>query len=284
MYKIKNPYPDEVKSEDDLFTIDPDEDPVYIKDEQLILPKDSIDKKEYEVTIVETRRKTVVIEAESLYKARELVFDRWRNGEYKLDSDSWARVDFRDRPRITENDIGRYDNLGLSEGQLREVHVAMDEGVSLDILDIIANPEYTAQQMYTLRQSFGEDVSTDALSLVAEGHFNAYEVIEIVTGFRNGLTLEQVVEYAKPEFNEAQMNVIRVGMELGMTKEDIQAFANPEYSWEKMFDLRCRIRRGEKVCLPLDAEVKGAEAIRNKINNENSRENERDLIRETSLV
>ncbi len=80
------------------------------------------------------------------------------------------------------------------------------------------------------------------------------------------------------------MNVIRVGMELGMTKEDIQAFANPEYSWEKMFDLRCRIRRGEKVYLPLDAAVNGAEAIRNKTNNENRRENEHDLRRETSIV
>ena len=41
---------------------------------------------EYDITIQETLEMTVTVEAESREEARQMVADRWKNGEYILDA------------------------------------------------------------------------------------------------------------------------------------------------------------------------------------------------------
>ena len=45
--------------------------------------------KEFDVTIVETLRKKVTVEADSLEEAEQLVSDRWYAGDYILDADDF---------------------------------------------------------------------------------------------------------------------------------------------------------------------------------------------------
>lgn len=55
--------------------------------------------KEYDVTIQETLEMTVSVEAESREEARQMVADRWKNGEYILDADSFKEVEFYPKGR-----------------------------------------------------------------------------------------------------------------------------------------------------------------------------------------
>lgn len=55
--------------------------------------------KEYDVTIQETLEMTVSVEAESREEARQMVADRWKNGEYILDADSFKEVEFYPKSR-----------------------------------------------------------------------------------------------------------------------------------------------------------------------------------------
>lgn len=55
--------------------------------------------KEYDVTIQETLEMTVAVEAESREEARQMVADRWKNGEYILDADSFKEVEFYPKGR-----------------------------------------------------------------------------------------------------------------------------------------------------------------------------------------
>lgn len=48
----------------------------------------------YEVTITETLQKNVTVEADSQAEAEQIVSDRWKNGEYILDADSFSGVEF----------------------------------------------------------------------------------------------------------------------------------------------------------------------------------------------
>lgn len=48
----------------------------------------------YEVTITETLQKNVTVEAGSQAEAEQIVSDRWKNGEYILDVDSFSGVEF----------------------------------------------------------------------------------------------------------------------------------------------------------------------------------------------
>lgn len=52
----------------------------------------------FEVTITETLRAKVEVEADSREEAEQLVSDRWRNSEYILDAENFEGVDFKARP------------------------------------------------------------------------------------------------------------------------------------------------------------------------------------------
>lgn len=50
--------------------------------------------KEYKVTITETLKKTVFVEAESQDEAEQIAADKWAEGEYILDADNFTEVDY----------------------------------------------------------------------------------------------------------------------------------------------------------------------------------------------
>ncbi len=54
---------------------------------------------EYDIAIRETLEMTVTVEAASREEARQMVADRWKNGEYILDADSFKDVEFCPRGR-----------------------------------------------------------------------------------------------------------------------------------------------------------------------------------------
>ena len=57
--------------------------------------------KEFKVTITETLKKSVTVEADSREEAEQLVSDRWHNSDYILDADDFQGVTFstgRSRP------------------------------------------------------------------------------------------------------------------------------------------------------------------------------------------
>lgn len=51
--------------------------------------------KTYEVTITETLEMTVEVEAKNRLEAEQIISDRWRNGDYILDAETFQGVTFR---------------------------------------------------------------------------------------------------------------------------------------------------------------------------------------------
>jgi len=58
--------------------------------------------REYDVTITETLRKTVTVEAESMAEAEQKVNDAWHNSEYILDAEDFVGVEFESGEPIVE--------------------------------------------------------------------------------------------------------------------------------------------------------------------------------------
>ena len=54
---------------------------------------------EYDIAIRETMEMTVSVEAASREEDRRMVEERWKNGEYILDADSFRDVEFYPRGR-----------------------------------------------------------------------------------------------------------------------------------------------------------------------------------------
>lgn len=63
--------------------------------------------KTYEVTITETLQKTVEVEANSREEAERQVEQRWNDGEYILDADSFVGVGFSARSNERSRDCER---------------------------------------------------------------------------------------------------------------------------------------------------------------------------------
>ena len=61
----------------------------------------------YDVTITETLRITVEIEAENRFEAEQMVSDSWRNSEYILDADHFQGVSFEARLQKKSRDQER---------------------------------------------------------------------------------------------------------------------------------------------------------------------------------
>ena len=61
----------------------------------------------YDVTITETLRMTVEVDAENRFKAEQMVSDNWRNSEYILDADHFQGVSFEARLRQQSRDPER---------------------------------------------------------------------------------------------------------------------------------------------------------------------------------
>ena len=53
--------------------------------------------KDYDVTITETLEMTVTVNAASRMEAEQLVTERWKKGDYILDSDHFTGVNFKAR-------------------------------------------------------------------------------------------------------------------------------------------------------------------------------------------
>lgn len=63
--------------------------------------------KEYDVTITETLKMTVTVEAESQMETEQMVSDNWRNQEYILDADNFTGVDFKAKRHTRSRDQER---------------------------------------------------------------------------------------------------------------------------------------------------------------------------------
>lgn len=63
--------------------------------------------KTYDVTITETLRLTVPVQAESLAEAEETTEENWKNSQYILDAENFAGADFKGKERIRDKDLGR---------------------------------------------------------------------------------------------------------------------------------------------------------------------------------
>ena len=62
--------------------------------ENLEAAKEKAALREFEVTITETLKMTVTVEAADRHEAEQIVSDNWRNSEYILDADHFIGVEF----------------------------------------------------------------------------------------------------------------------------------------------------------------------------------------------
>ena len=76
----------------------------------------------YNVTIVETLKKTVEVEAESPEEANQLVTDEWYSGEHILDADRFDGVEFESiTPRPTTKGVRTICSYSFSHALLCKV-------------------------------------------------------------------------------------------------------------------------------------------------------------------
>lgn len=107
-------------------------------------------------------------------------------------------------------------NLGGASNQLEQIRLGFEHGLTMEQIEVYANPEFKWPQMREVRE-----------------------------GFESGLALEQVGYYAKPEFTSLQMQEIRKGFAEGLSMEQVKAYADPRDDFEKMAEIREGLKIGK---------------------------------------
>lgn len=76
--------------------------------------------REFEVTITETLKKTVTVEAETLDEAEQIAGDTWRRGKYILDAECFDGVEFMGTPyevELSYREMTRYFRAAEHRGK-----------------------------------------------------------------------------------------------------------------------------------------------------------------------
>lgn len=93
----------------------------------------------------------------------------------------------------------------FDKDQLYEMNMGVMCGLSLDQINLYADPEMPYLCMRLIKECFQELMPIEQVSLFADRKFSYFQMTILKDAFKKGLTIEQVRSIANPEFNYHQM-------------------------------------------------------------------------------
>ena len=105
--------------------------------------------KEYKVTITETLKKTVFVEAGSQNEAEQIVADKWAKGEYILDADNFMDVDYEAETVEPKKEMS-YAELSTLFRSVNEKHLDHITGYVIFTKDSFDKPYNKESRTYAI--------------------------------------------------------------------------------------------------------------------------------------
>ena len=105
--------------------------------------------KQYKVTITETSKMNVFVEAESQLEAEQKVADAWKNGEYILDADNFVDVDYEAEDMTPKRELHYGEMTGLFI-KLNEKGLPPAKGYIVFTSDSFENPYREESRTYEI--------------------------------------------------------------------------------------------------------------------------------------
>ena len=221
----------------------------------------------YNVTITETLKKTVEVEAESLEKAKDKVSDEWTDGTYILDADNFTDVQFeaQEVPSLTklkiyqvnmDRDKNRVAFQGLNSLAAIQGSIQIDKSIYDEVFNGTMNINNLEETFYIFNQQQPEGYTGRSLSVSDVIEIESSE--KIIPGFYYCDTVGfQEIEFAEQKQNKETMKVVLLkpfeyarAAEIGTSLEAMQAVVGGLIEPAYYFD--------EEVCLICNEEGKVA--------------------------
>ena len=80
--------------------------------------------KKFEVTITETLKKKVEVEAETWEEAEQIVSDDWYKGEHILDADNFTEVNFNAKEYDISSFFSKDIYIGIKKNIITDINIA----------------------------------------------------------------------------------------------------------------------------------------------------------------
>ena len=136
--------------------------------------------------------------------------------------------------------FGKFDYM-----QLKQVRKAIENGLTKEWIELIANPDNPEWVMEETVIAFKKGVSMEQAEVALRpAEFDCDQQIELLWAFEYGLGMDQVLLFAKPEYDDEQMAQLRIAFEHGLSMEQILLFAKPEFDSYQMHELREAFEHG----------------------------------------
>ncbi len=107
--------------------------------------------------------------------------------------------------------------------QLEQIEKAKQLGLTESEISIFAKTIYNAKQMGVIKHAINEKVSTEIIKLIADKNFSSQQMWQIKTADQEGLNYKQICEFAKPYYNVSEMTIYRLGLKNKKNKHQIIA-------------------------------------------------------------
>lgn len=229
----------------------------------------------YNVTITETLKKTVEVEAESLEDAKEKVNDEWKDGIYILDADNFTDVQFeaQEVPSLTklkiyqvnmDRDKNRVAFQGLNSLAAIQGSIQIDKSIYDEVFNGTMNINNLEETFYIFNQQQPEGYTGRSLSVSDVIEIESSE--KIIPGFYYCDTVGfQEIEFAEQKQNKETMKVVLLkpfeyarAAEIGMSLEAMQAVVGgliePAYYFDEEVCLICN-EEGKINGMPLNRAI-----------------------------
>lgn len=229
----------------------------------------------YNVTITETLKKTVEVEAESLDKAKEKVSDEWKDGTFILDADDFKEVEFEAQevssPTIlkiyqvnTDRDKNRVVFQGLNSLAAIQGTKQIDKSIYDEVFNGTMNINNLEDLFYIFNQQHPEGYTGRSLSVSDVVEIESSESVDPGFYYCDTVGFEKI-EFAEPKQKKDVMKVVllepfkyaRVA-EIGTSLEAMQAVVGgliePAYFFDEEVCLICN-EEGKINGMPLNRSV-----------------------------
>ena len=131
-----------------------------------------------------------------------------------------------------------YANPKFDYEQMREIRRGFEHGLSMEQIQVCTKSEFDEWQMEEIIGGFYQDLSMEQVQFYADSKFSGEKMAEIRMGFKHDLSMEQIQFYADSKFDGATMQQIRMGFEQGLTMKQIETFAENKLNSWNMYLIR----------------------------------------------
>lgn len=107
------------------------------------------------------------------------------------------------------------------EPQLDQIRKGVALGLTNEEIKKYAKTDFNAMQMGVIKHALHEKIADELIDIIADSNFSSRQMYQIKRGYEDGLSLDQIKKYSRPYLKPFDMAIYRTGIAANLTQRQI---------------------------------------------------------------